>query len=158
MPKGEKDMTIVDSLAYVQKEDGLTQKQMSKDLHIDQSYLSRIMKGERKWPEHLDTHATKKSWKVALEIIDERTDGWIRNRWGEIDPNIAAVKERFMWEMQEAFTALGAIMMADWKDREKQRENARQAQKEIRDVVEIGMIMYGAIGEVYGLDERKENK
>ena len=150
-------MSIVDSVATLQKDEGLTQKSISGDLHIDQSYLSKILKGERKWPEHLDSSASKMSWKVAIAIIDERTNGWIKNRFGEIDPHPSAVKEKFIKEMREAFASLEEILLSDWKDREKQRENARQVQKEIKDVVEIGLILVGVIGEVFELD-KPENK
>jgi len=150
-------MSIVDSVATLQKE-GFTQKELSKNLHIDQSYLSRILKGERKWPEHLDSTAAKMNWRIAIEIIDERTGGWIRNRFGELDPHPSALKEVMMKEMSEAFEALGTMVLSERKNREKQRENARKLVKELKDVVEVGMVTIGAIEEVYGLNDYKKGE
>ena len=146
-------MPIVDAMVDWRKDEGMTQKDVADQLNIDQSYLSRIAKGERDWPEHLDSHAAKMNWRIALEIIEERTGGWIKNRFGKVDPHPSALQLQLTKEMEEASEALEAIILRkniDWSKRDEQLE---KVQKESKDVVEVGMILNGVMQ-----DMRKQAK
>lgn len=151
-------MPIVDTIANWQQETGATQKATASELHIDQSYLSRMMKGERKWPEHLDKQAAKLNWRIALQIIEERTNGWVKNRFGDVDPTPTALQLQLSKEMKEASQSLEDIILAkniDWSKRDEQLE---KVQKEIKDVVEVGMVLDGVIQDMRNEAKKGEKK
>jgi len=138
-------MSILDAVLDYGKEMGVSQKDISSSLHIDPTYLSKMKSGERKWPEHLDPAASKMNWRVALEIIDERTCGWIRNRFKEVDPHPSALKEMLFKEIREAVQALNDVVFAA---KDKSISELKNVQNELRDVLEIGAILYGSIDEL----------
>lgn len=138
-------MSILDAVLDYGKEMGVSQKDISSSLHIDPTYLSKMKSGERKWPEHLDPAASKMNWRVALQIIDERTGGWIRNRFKEVDPHPSALKEMLIKEIREVVQALNEVVFAA---KDKSISELKNVQNELRDVLEIGAILYGSIDEL----------
>lgn len=146
-------MAIVDTVVDWRKSEGISQKQCADQLHITQSYLSRMEKGERKWPEHLDPALSKISWPATLEVIQERSGGWIRNRFGEVDPTPTALQLQITKEMQELKAELDGIILANNIDWSKRIDQLEKLEKELADVVEVGMVMKGAIS-----DMRKQAK
>lgn len=151
-------LSVVDALRDWRQEEGISQRQIAEQLHIDGTYVSKIEKGTRDWPEHLDSSAARVNWKIALAIIEERSGGWIRNRFGDVDPTPTALQLQLTKEMQEAIQALGGVILANNVDWSKRDEQLAQVQKEIKDVVEIGLILDGAIQDMRNEAKKRGRK
>jgi transcriptional regulator with XRE-family HTH domain len=148
-------MAISDAIAEYMHETGLKQREIAEQLHFDRSMVSKIISGERKWPEAHDAQLAGLSWKLALVIADERTGGYISNILDDI-PNLdlhpAALKDVLLKELQEAENALEELILAKHIDPKKRKEAAERVWNEIRDVMEKGLVLQGVIEEEFGLD------
>lgn len=148
MTRGGQAVAIVDTVTDWRKSEGISQKQVADQLHINQSYLSRMEKGERKWPDHLDPALSKISWPATLALIEERTGGWVKNRFGDVDPTPTALQLQIAKEMNELQEALGELILSrnvDWSKRIDDLENLK---KENDDVNEISLVFKGVISEM----------
>lgn len=141
-------MAIVDTVTDWRKSEGISQKQVADQLHINQSYLSRMEKGERKWPEHLDPALSEISWPATLAVIEERTNGWVKNRFGELDPTPTALQLQIAKEMKELEEALGELILSRNVDWSKRIDDLERLKKENDDVNEISLVFKGVISEM----------
>lgn len=146
-------MSIPESIRNYRAETGMSQRQLAEHLHMDDTYISKIEKGKQDWPDHFDSSLSTVNWRFALDIAEERTNGWIRSRFKDVDPTPAALQLQLRKEMQEALFELEGIILANNIDWSKRDNQLAKVQKEISDVVEIGMILKGVIQDI-----RKEAK
>ncbi|MBP2117082.1 XRE family transcriptional regulator [Cohnella lubricantis] len=106
----------------------------------------------------MDQVLARKNWRIALEIMDERTGGYISNILHDL-PNLdlhpAALKDVLLKEAEELMASLGGLVLARHIDPNKRKEIAEQVYHEIRDVVEKGVVMLGVIEEEFGLDRER---
>lgn len=141
-------MAIAQTIRDFREEAHMSQKELAQHLHVDNSYLSKIEKETRPFPESLDPALARTNWRLAIEVINHRSGGYIKNRLREgVDIHPSALKELLLKDLEEATDALEAITMAT--DRETQREQAEKVVKEIDDVLELGVIMKGVVKESF---------
>jgi transcriptional regulator with XRE-family HTH domain len=135
-----------------------SQEQFAAEVHLERSALSRLERDERRSTPEFDQILARKSWRIALEIMDERTGGYISNILHDM-PNLdlhpAAMKEVLSKEVSELMTSLGGLVMARHRDPKKQTETAERVWHEIRDVLENGVILLGVIEEEFKLDRER---
>lgn len=130
-------------------------------LNMDRTQVSRIESGEREATSQQKQQLARASWRLALEIADQETDGFISNILKDV-PNLdlhpAALKDVLLKELSEAETALEALIMAKHLDPVKRRESAERVYLELRDVSQKVAVMQGVLEEEFGLDRKQLNK
>jgi transcriptional regulator with XRE-family HTH domain len=135
-----------------------TQEEFAATVHLDRNALGRIERNERKTAPEMDQILARKSWRIALAIMDERTGGFISNILHDM-PNLdlhpAAMKEVMSKEITDLMTSLGGLVMARHRNPKKQTETAERVWHEIRDVLENGVILLGVIEEEFNLDRER---
>lgn len=158
MTEEVKRLGIGDAITAYRIESNITQAQLAAHLHFDRSMLSKVENGQRKWPEEHDAKLSGLSWKLALQIADERSGGFISNILNEV-PNLdlhpAALKDVLLKEIEDAKTALEGLLMAKHLDPAKRAESAKKVWHELRDVIEVAVVMQGVVEEEFRLDRRE---
>lgn len=147
-------MSIGEAIREWRREYGVSQREVAEKLHVDRSLVARAENGAKLSEAH-DPSIAGLHWKLALEVIDQRTGGWISNILHEcpnLDLHPAALKDLMMRELSEMEEALRSLIMARHIDREKSREQAEKTWMEIQDVLEKGAVMKGVLEEYFGLD------
>jgi len=151
-------MSIGQALQLFCKEHNFTQEEFAEQISIDPSSLSKIMRDKKELPSAYDSVISGLSWKLALEIADARTGGYISNILADV-PNLdlhpAALKDVLLKELHEAETALEGLVMAKHIDPVKRKDSAERVWQEIRDVTEKAVIMQGVLEEEFGLDRKR---
>lgn len=151
-------MIISDALVDYRKESGMTQNELAKKLNVDRTLISKIEQRKRPWQEQNDSNLTKVSWKLALIVADERTDGYISNILEDV-PNMdlhpAALKDLLLKDFGEAEKALGELILARHIDPEKRKQSAEIVWHEITDVMEKAAILRGVLEEEFGLERKR---
>ena len=150
-------MSIGAAIESFRKEEGLTQKQIADKLYVDRTFITRIEKGNRQWPESQDANLSALSWKLALKLADERTGGYISNVL-EYIPNLdlhpAALKDLLLKELNEAEKALEELVLARHIDSKQRQETAERVWHEIRDVIEKAVVLQGVLEEEFRLNRK----
>lgn len=134
---------------------GLSQEQYAALIPMDRSLLSRIENNERTCPPEHEARLASLSWRIALQIADDRTGGFVGNILDylpNLDLHPAALKDSLLKEVDDLETALGALMMARHIDPAKRQESAEVVWHEMRDVMEKAAVLQGVIEEEFGLD------
>lgn len=153
-----KNIAIGQAIQAFRREKNLTQEELANRIPIDRTTLARIESGERPLPNGYDTVVSSLSWKLALEIADERTGGYISNILEDV-PNLdlhpAALKDLLLKQLAEAGTALERLSMSKHISPEKRKESAEKVWQEIRDVIETANVMQGVLEDEFGLDRKR---
>ncbi|MBW7453862.1 helix-turn-helix domain-containing protein [Paenibacillus sepulcri] len=151
-------MSVGQRLRSLRLEKKLNQTEFASHLSMDRTQLSRIESGERDPGTPIRQLLSRSSWKMALEVAAEQTDGFFGNILHDI-PNLdlhpAALKDVLLKELGEAGTALGELAMAKHIDPSKRRDSAERVWQEIRDVIEKAAVMQGVLEEEFRLDRRR---
>lgn len=139
---------------------GLTQAELADELNISRSLVGMIETGRRKLPDYCEPSVARMSFKMALQIAEERSGGYISNLLADIpgiDLHPAALKERLITELEEALGALEALKLSKM-DPIKKKEFIEEAIMEIEDVVDVANVLKGAYAEEFGIDLHELNK
>lgn len=151
-------IAIGKAIQAFRREKNLTQEELANQIPIDRTTLARIENGERPLPSGFDTVVSGLSWKLALEIADERTGGYISNILEDV-PNLdlhpAALKDLLLKQLAEAGTALERLSMSKHISPGKRKESAEKVWQEIRDVIETANVMQGVLEDEFGLDRKR---
>ncbi|MGQ7886820.1 helix-turn-helix domain-containing protein [Paenibacillus sp. WC2504] len=151
-------IAIGKAIQEFRREKNLTQEELANQIPIDRTTLARIENGERPLPSGFDTVVSGLSWKIALEIANERTGGYISNILVDV-PNLdlhpAALKDLLLKQLAEAGTALERLSMSKHISSEKRKESAERVWQEIRDVIETANVMQGVLEDEFGLDRKR---
>ncbi|MGG1554965.1 helix-turn-helix domain-containing protein [Paenibacillus ferrarius] len=151
-------IAIGKAIQAFRREMNLTQEELANRIPIHRSVLARIENGERQLPSAYDTVVSGLSWKLALEIADERTGGYISNILEDV-PNLdlhpAALKDVLLKQLAEAGKALERLTMAKHISPEKRKENAETVWHEMRVVIETANVMQGVLEDEFGLDRKR---
>ncbi|NOU63153.1 XRE family transcriptional regulator [Paenibacillus sp. LMG 31461] len=152
-------MSIGEAIGSYKKSRNMTLEELSVELSIDPSTLSKVVRGKRQLPPSYDqVISSKLDWKTTLELIDVRTDGFISNILRHV-PNLdlhpAALKDLLQKEIFELTEALEGLVTAKHIDPEKRREGAERVWYEITDVIDKAMVMKGVLEEEFGLDRKR---
>ncbi|SFB62727.1 Helix-turn-helix [Cohnella sp. OV330] len=148
-------MSIGDAIRADRVGRQLTQQAYAQHVQIDRTTLSKIENGERELPAVYEASMARHSWKLALEIADERTNGYFSNLLGDVptlDLHPAALKEQMLKEVDDLEEALGGLSLAKHIDKQKRKESAERVWHEIRDVMEHAAVLQGVLEEEFGLD------
>ncbi|UKS29943.1 helix-turn-helix domain-containing protein [Paenibacillus sp. HWE-109] len=152
-----KNIAIGQAIQAFRREKNLTQEELANRIPIDRTALARIESGERPLPSGFDSVVSSLSWKLALEIADARTGGYISNILEDV-PNLdlhpAALKDLLLKQLAEAGTALERLSMSKHISPEKRKESAKKVWQEIRDVIETGNVMQGVLEDEFGLERK----
>ncbi len=151
-------MAIGDAIHQYRNTMNISQSELAEKLHFDRSMISKIETGDRPWPEAHDSKLARLNWKLALQIADERTGGYISYLLDDVpdlDMHPAALKDLLIKELDEAVEALGGLVMARHIDPATRREQAEKVWQEISDVISKGNIMRGVLEEEFGLDREQ---
>lgn len=136
----------------------MSQSEFALLLSVDRSQLSRVENNEREATLQMRQQLSRSSWRMALMIADEETDGFISNILKDV-PNLdlhpAALKDLLLKELDEAEAALEALVMAKHIDPEKRRQSAERVYLELRDVSQKVAVMQGVLEEEFGLDRKQ---
>ncbi|MBO7747380.1 helix-turn-helix transcriptional regulator [Paenibacillus sp. MWE-103] len=136
----------------------MTQAQFASTYALDRTQLSRVENDEREATIQMRQHLSRSSWRMALTIADEETDGFISNILKDV-PNLdlhpAALKDILLKELDEAESALEALIMAKHMDPEKRRKSAERVYLELRDVSQKAAVMQGVLEEEFALDRKQ---
>jgi transcriptional regulator with XRE-family HTH domain len=134
---------------------GTTQSFIAKHLHVDRALVSRAESGKERLSETHDAAIASINWRLALEVIDERSGGYISNIT-KLDPTIdlspAGLKERLQKDLQEAMKALNNVYTFM---REPDKEPLEKAWHEITDVIEVASVARGVYEEQFGLNHKE---
>jgi transcriptional regulator with XRE-family HTH domain len=133
----------------------MSQEQYAALIPIERSVLSRLETNERSCPPEYEVKLASMSWRLALQIANERTGGFISNILGflpNLDLHPAALKDTLLKEVEELEAALGGLVMARHIDPQKRKESAERVWHEMRDVMEKAAVLQGVIEEEFALD------
>ncbi|NOU95619.1 helix-turn-helix domain-containing protein [Paenibacillus sp. LMG 31456] len=150
-------MSIGEAIRNYRVSSNMTQQQFANRLSMDRSVLGRIERGERELDASYDTIVSGLNWRIALEIADQRTDGYISNileHLPNLDLHPAALKDLLLRELSELEAALEGLVLAKHIDPEKRRKSAERVWHEIRDVLEKASVLQGVLEEEFGLNRK----
>ncbi|OXM84583.1 helix-turn-helix domain-containing protein [Paenibacillus rigui] len=150
-------MSIGEAIRRYRVSNSLTQREFASQLAMDRSVLARIERGKRDLDASYDTIVSGLNWRIALEIADERTDGYISNileHLPNLDLHPAALKDLLLKELTELEAALEELVMAKHIDPKKRRQSAERVWHEIRDVMEKAAVLQGVLEEEFGLERK----
>ncbi|MFS1513666.1 hypothetical protein VQL36_14670 [Chengkuizengella sp. SCS-71B] len=133
----------------------MPQKEVAVRLNMSRSAVAMIDTEKRKLPEDREPIVARMSFKMAIEIANERTGGYISNlfdTYGEdVDLHSSALKERLLIEMKELYTKLEALTLSRMNPLKK-KELVTDLLMEIEDVEEVIHVMKGSYAEEFGID------
>lgn len=131
------------------------QSVFAKQLNIDRSLVSRAESGKERLSEAHDAAIASVNWRLALEVIDERSGGYISNIL-RLEPTIdlspAGLKERLQKDLQEALAALNNVYTFM---RNPDKDGLKKAWHEITDVIEVATVARGVYEEKFGLNHKE---
>lgn len=159
--KGENFMSVGEALKDIRKEKGWSQSYVANQIPIDRAAISRAESGSEPLSEHHDASLSRMNWKLALKIIDERSNGFVSNilkNMPNIDLHPSAVKESLQKELDELDRALEETLMAKHISYEKRKASAERLWKETKDVQSYATLMLGVLEEEFELDRDRLNK
>lgn len=143
------------------KELGKTHQEIAEELHVSRSMVSMVETGKRKYPEECEPTIARMCFKAALKIANERTGGYISNLLN-YEPNVdlhpAALKERLLYEIEEAVSALEGLKLAKRMDPKIKKQRIEEALMELEDVADVINVMKGAYSLEFGIDIRSLNQ
>lgn len=148
-------MSVVETVLQYGADTNQSMRKIADDLHIDHTLISKAKHGKYKFPDYMDPTLSDLNWRVALEVIDERSGGYISNIL-KLDPDIdlspAGLKERLQKDLQEALAALGKVYMFEENPDKQALEDVWH---QLTDVIEVGTAARGVFEERYGLDHKR---
>jgi transcriptional regulator with XRE-family HTH domain len=151
-------LAVSDSIRETMVEKGWTHQQLADELNYERSYITKILAGNRQLPETADPKLSKWSYKMALKIAHERTDGFIPDIL-KLIPNMdlhpASLKEVLLKDLHEAITALEGLHTAKHISFERRTHSAEKAWHETKDVVEKAIVLLGVLEEEFGLNRER---
>jgi transcriptional regulator with XRE-family HTH domain len=154
---GVKTLSIGEAIRLFREEAGMSQREFAGKIAVDRSLIAKAENGLKLSETH-DAAISRINWRLALEIIDERTGGYVSNVLHEI-PNLdlhpSALKEILIRDLQEAEQALGELLLARHLDPEQRKKQAEGVWKEITDVINRGLVMRGVLEDLFQLDKDK---
>ncbi|HEX7065881.1 MAG TPA: hypothetical protein VF199_12500 [Bacillales bacterium] len=140
-------MSYSEQLVDYRKTNHLTQEAAAKQIPVDRSLWNKWEKG-LPVAEHHEPALSKANWKLALEVIEKQTGGWIKNRFGNVDPTPTALQLRIAMEMDELKRALGEIILSNDVDWSKRIDDLERLKKENDDVNEVSLVFKGVLAEM----------
>lgn len=146
------------------KRSGMTHAQMAKGINVHRTSVTKMLSGERAWPEAQDAALSRQDFTLALTVGSERSGGYFVNLLDilpEFDQNPAAVLMLLRKNLQEGIAALEASMMSFSMNPKNQEEQDRKIYKELLDVEALSAVYRGIMERTRGLDGdriRKEHE
>lgn len=148
-------MSMGDVIKEYRELTGVTQSNIASHLHVDRAIISRAEAGKERLSEVHDAAIASINWRLALEVIDERSGGYISNIT-KLDPTIdlspAGLKERLQKDLQEAMSALNNVYTFM---KEPDPEALEKAWHEITDVIEVATVARGVYEEHFKLNHKE---
>jgi RNA-binding protein YhbY len=148
-------MSVVETVLQYGRETGQSMRTIADQLHIDHTLISKAKHGKYKFPDYMDSTLASLNWRVALEVIDERSGGYISNIL-KLDPDIdlspAGLKERLQKDLQEALSSLGDVYMFE---KEPDKRALEKAWHEMTDVIEVATVARGVYEEQFQLNHKE---
>jgi transcriptional regulator with XRE-family HTH domain len=151
-------MSIGEALLQYRQERGISQRELARQLHVDHAMISKAENGKLELAEHHDANVARLDWRLAVAIIDERTGGYISNILDEkpnMDLHPAALSMILRKDLRELQEEMEGLIMAKHIDPEKQRAKAEKLWHELKDVLDVGVVMMGVLEEEFQLDRKR---
>lgn len=154
-------MAVSDSVRSVMSEKGATHQELADVLNYERSYVTKIVAGDRPWPETADSKLAKWSYKLALKLADERTGGFISNILDDLpdmDTHPAALKEQLLKDLHEAISALERFHTSKHICSDRRQKSAESVWHECLDVEQKSAVLRGVLEEEFELDRDRLNR
>lgn len=128
----DKTMKLREALETYKAERNLSQQDIADCIPVDRTYVSKVMKNGRV-PPSWDYGLSNMSPRLKLAIINERTNGWLKDRYDEIN-HVSGWKEVAIKEFTEAIQAYNRIIIC-----KSTPEERKQVRKELKEASEYAL-------------------
>src|SRR5690554_2438519 len=102
-------LKLREALATHKAERNLSQQEIAEYIPVDRTYVSKVMKNGRV-PPSWDYGLCNMSPRLRLAVISERTNGWLKDRYDEVN-HVSGWKEVAIKEFTEAIHTYNNVML-----------------------------------------------
>lgn len=148
-------MVVGDAIAEYRKVNNISQTEFSNQIPFSRTYLSKIEKGERGWPDSYDQQLAAIHWIFKIILSNLRTNGYIPNILNtnpDQDMHLSDQLLGFHKDIEELEKAARMVMKDRVKDPVENKKNAEKLWFEYRDVLARGMVTMGLLEEKFDMD------
>ncbi|KIL37962.1 hypothetical protein SD70_29710 [Gordoniibacillus kamchatkensis] len=137
---------------------GLSQEKFGRLLNVSRSLVAMAEVGKRSYPEECDKKLSSLSWKKALQIADDRSNGYITNilkLFPNMDLHPAALKEILLRDLETAHKELEELQVAKHFDTEKRKAKAKQIYVNLLKVESVSAVIRGVFEDEFQLNREE---